>query len=115
MRFPTQEQPSANYTTLTMISICSGDGTNSAPRRKSYTSRFARCVIVQPLWLKKARSKRQRAERELTEGERDGRRDLADRYQKDAEAAQWELKKLTKAQATLDQRRERLEEQMRQA
>jgi hypothetical protein len=63
----------------------------------------------------KARSERDRAERELTAGEVEGRCELADRYRKDAEAARRDVKRLEKARADLDKRREQLEQRMRQA
>jgi hypothetical protein len=63
----------------------------------------------------KSRIERDRANRELTEGAVEGRRDVADRYKSDAELAQQEAKNLERAIADSDKRREQLEEQMRQA
>jgi chromosome segregation ATPase len=62
----------------------------------------------------KSRSERQRAEREISQGDIDSRREVGDRYQADAETARREVKKLEKASSEIEKRRERLEEQMRQ-
>jgi chromosome segregation ATPase len=63
----------------------------------------------------KSRIERERANRELGEGAVEGRQDLADRYHADAEVARRDAKQLERTLADLDNRREQLEEQMRQA
>jgi hypothetical protein len=63
----------------------------------------------------KAGSEHQRAERDLTQGDTDARREVAKRYRKEADSARREVKRLEKAQADLAKRREQIEQRMRQA
>lgn len=63
----------------------------------------------------KVRSERNRAEHELTLGDTEARREVAERYHKEAESARRDVKRLEKARADIAKRRERLEHRMRQA
>lgn len=72
-------------------------------------------VIADAYMEEKPRSEHQRAERELTVGDTDARREVAGRYRKEADSARRETKRLEKAQADLAKRREQLEARMRQA
>lgn len=63
----------------------------------------------------KARSEHESAERELTLESTEGRREVAERYRKDAEAARREAKRLEKATADMMKRREQVEQRMRSA
>jgi hypothetical protein len=63
----------------------------------------------------KAWSEHQRAERELTLGDTEARREVAERYRKEGESARRDAKRLEKARADLDKRCDQLEQRMRQA
>lgn len=62
-----------------------------------------------------ARNERERADQEASFSEAEGRREVADRYKKDAEATRREMKQVEKAIADLAKRREQIEQRMRQA
>lgn len=62
-----------------------------------------------------ARNERERAELEASFSEAEGRREVADRYKKDAEATRREMKQVEKAIADSVKRREQIEQRMRQA
>lgn len=62
-----------------------------------------------------ARNERERADQEASFSEAEGRREVADRYKKDAEATRREMKQVEKAIAELGKRREQIEQRMRQA
>lgn len=63
----------------------------------------------------RARTERERADRELTPAECDARQDVAARYKRDLNATRRALEQLRRLEAALVQRRERLEDRMRQA
>jgi chromosome segregation ATPase len=63
----------------------------------------------------KARHEAESAERELTLEATDARREVAERYRKDAEAARREVKRLDRAQADATKRREQVEHRMQLA
>ena len=62
-----------------------------------------------------ARNEHERAERESSASEAGGRRELAARYKRDAEATRREIKQVEKAIADLGKRREQIEQRMRMA
>lgn len=63
----------------------------------------------------KTRTEAERAERELTLEATEGRREVAGRYRKDAEAARREVKRLEKVATQAVNRREQIEQRMRLA
>lgn len=71
------------------------------------------------MWLRELRSKTggtgKAAGHELINSEATRRRELAATYEKEAEAIRREAKKVEKAQADLNKRREQIEHCMRQA
>lgn len=88
------------------------DELNAEARRldEQYRNQTDRATYME----EKARSEHQRAERELTLGETEARREVAQRYRKEAESAGREANRHEKAQADLAKRREQLEARMRQ-
>lgn len=79
------------------------------------TSNTAARPTARPAWKYKGRSEHQRAERELTLGETEARHEVAQRYRKEAESACGDVKRLEKARADLDKRREQIEQRMQQS
>jgi hypothetical protein len=89
------------------------DELNTEARRldEQYRNQTDRATYME----EKARSENQRAERELTLGDTEARREVAERYGKEADSARRNVKRLEKAQADLAKRREQIEQRMRQA
>lgn len=71
-------------------------------------------MATQAVYLdNKADSKRQRADRELTEADRDHRREQAAVFQKQAETLRRQIKANEKAQADAIKHRDQIEDRMR--
>lgn len=80
---------------------------------RQVTARSQELVSRIAFMEEKARVDRERADRDASPGDADARRDVAERYQQEAEAARRDQKRLEKSLAELGQRRKQIERRMR--